>query len=224
MTLPSNGRHLVGLEDGLGAVIWRVRPACSSSPVWCSCVRSVAAGAQTIGPPACPHYQRRIPLHRRIDRQWLCRNCVAKSRARPCADCGALREPGSRDEHGRPMCPTCLLRQPANLETCTNCGRDRPVGVRTPAGPFCQTRPGFWRTCPGCGTPSRIHAGGNTRCARCTIRRRLAQLLGDDTGTIRPELQALHDALATTSRLSAVETWLNRSTGPTILQPSPDSP
>ena len=242
----------------------------------------VDAGAQTIGPPACPRCQRHIPLHRRVNGQWLCRNCVAKTRARPCASCGALREPGSRDDHGRPLCPTCLLRQPANLETCTNCSRNRPVGVRTPDGPLCQTcrpwktgtcsicgqngpcliskttgqpwcrtckqrwarcsscgddrpirggtlaaplcatctrpDPGFWRTCPGCGTPGRIHTGGNARCARCTIHRRLGQILSDDAGIIRPELQALHDALATASRLSAVETWLNRSTAPTILQ------
>ena len=239
----------------------------------------VDAGAQTIGPPACPRCQRRIHLHRRIDGQWLCRNCVAKSRARPCAECGAVREPGSRDEHGRPLCPTCLLRQPANQEICTTCRRRRPVSVRTPDGPLCQTcrpwqtgtcaicgqtgpcliskttgqpwcrtcgqrwarctgcgqdrpirggtletplcatctrpDPAFWRACPGCGEPGRIHI--NARCARCTIHRRLRQVLGDDTGTIRPELQALHDALAATNRTVTVETWLNRSAAPKIL-------
>jgi hypothetical protein len=242
----------------------------------------VAAGAQTIVPPGCPHCQRRIRLHRRIDGQWLCRNCVAKTRARPCAGCGAVREPGSRDEHGRPLCPTCLLRQPANQETCTTCRRRRPVSVRTPDGPLCGTcrpwptgtcaicgqtgpcliskttgqpwcrackqrwarctgcgqdrpirggtlatplcatctrpDPSFWQACPGCGEPDRIHVGGNARCARCTIHRRLRQVLGDDTGVIRPELQALHDALTTTTRTATVETWLNRSAGPAILQ------
>jgi hypothetical protein len=242
----------------------------------------VAAGAQTITAPACPHCRRRIHLHRRIGGQWLCRNCVAKTRARPCAECGAVREPGSRDEHGRPLCPTCFLRQPANQETCTTCRRRRPVGVRTPDGPLCQscrpwpigtcaicgqsgpcliskttgqpwcrackqrwahctgcgqdrpirggtidaplcatcTRPdpGFWQACPGCGEPGRIHVGGNARCARCTIHRRLRQVLGDDSDTIRPELQALHDALATTNRTATAEGWLNRSAAPAILQ------
>jgi hypothetical protein len=242
----------------------------------------IDAGAQTIVQPSCPHCQRRIPLHRRIGGRWLCRNCVAKTRARPCAGCGAVREPGSRDEHGQPLCPTCLLRQPANQETCTKCHRSRPVSVRTPDGPLCQacrpwqtgtcaicgqtgpcliskttgqpwcrackqrwarctgcgqdrpirggtleaplcatcTRPdpGFWRTCPGCGEPGRIHTGGNARCARCTVHRRLRQILGDDTGSIRPELQALRDALAATNRTATVETWLNRSAALSILQ------
>lgn len=60
--------------------------------------------------------------------------------------------------------------------------------------------------------------GGNARCARCTIRRRLHQVLGDDAGAIRPELQALHDALTATNRRATVETWLNRSAAPSILQ------
>jgi hypothetical protein len=82
------------------------------------------------------------------------------------------------------------------------------------------TRPDsdFWHACPGCGEPGRIHTGGNARCARCTIRRRLRQVLGDDTGTIRPELRALHDALATTNRPATVEAWLNRSAAPKLLQ------
>ena len=50
-----------------------------------------------------------------------------------CARCGARREPATRDEHGRPVCPNCLITDPANLETCLNCGRRRPVngGPRT---------------------------------------------------------------------------------------------
>jgi hypothetical protein len=87
--------------------------------------------------------------------------------------------------------------------------------------PLCATctrpDPGFWQACPGCGEPGRIHVGGNARCARCTIHRRLGQILGDDTGTIRPELQALHDALTTTTRTATVETWLNRSAAPGLL-------
>jgi hypothetical protein len=239
------------------------------------------AGSRTIVRPACPHCRRVIGLHRRVDGRWLCRNCVAKTRARPCAGCGAVREPGARDEHGRPLCPTCLVRQPANHETCTKCRRRRPVSVRTPDGPLCETcrpwktgtcgicgrtgpcliskttgqpwcrackqrwarctgcgqdrpvrggtldaplcatctrpDPDFWRACPGCGEPGRILAGRNVRCARCTVRRRLREVLGDDTGEIRPEVRALHQALAATNRPATVEGWLNRSAAPTIL-------
>jgi hypothetical protein len=76
------------------------------------------AGAQAITRPACPRCARVIHLHRRIDGQWLCRNCVAKSRAQPCSRCGTVREAAIRDEHGRPLCPYCLVIDPANQETC----------------------------------------------------------------------------------------------------------
>jgi ribosomal protein L37AE/L43A len=53
------------------------------------------AGATTITHPACPRCRRVSHLHRRIDGQWSCRNCVAKSRA--VASGAACRTPlGSR--------------------------------------------------------------------------------------------------------------------------------
>lgn len=227
-------------------------------------------GAQTITHPACPGCGRVIHLHRPIGGQWLCRNCVAKSRAQPCSRCGAVREVATRDEHGQPLCPYCLINDPANLEDCVDCGRRRRVSVRTPDGPLCEacrpvkvmncsicgreapcyisqatgkpwceacrqrwarcvgcgqdrpvrggtldqphcaacTRddPGFWRSCPNCGQPGRIRAG---RCARCAVRQRLREILGDETGRIRPHLQALHDALAATDRTNTVIAWLD---------------
>ena len=193
--------------------------------------------------------------------KWLCRNCTAKSRAQPCARCGAVREAATRDEHGRPLCPHCLITDPANHETCVDCGRRRPVSLRTADGPLCgkcvpcdaltcavcgqarsvrglqghrQTvvpglqaavdplrwlRPGrpaarrnprraVLRECtrpdtgsgaaaPAAANPDGFHAG---RCARCAVQQRLHELLGDDTATIRPDLQGLYEALAATER------------------------
>lgn len=237
------------------------------------------AGAQAITRPACPRCARVIHLHRRIDGWWLCRNCVAKSRAQPCSRCGAIREAATRDEHGQPLCPNCLITDPANQETCLACRRRRPVSVRTADGPLCgscvppQTlaceicgknapcvisqatgkpwcqacrqrwircsgcgedapirggtldeplcatcaRPDteFWQSCPGCGQPRRIHA---RRCARCNLQQRLRELLSNDTAEIRPELQALYDALAGARRPDTVVAWLDKSTAPTILR------
>jgi hypothetical protein len=191
----------------------------------------------------------------------------------------APREPARRDEHGRPLCPSCLVTDPVNHETCSGCGRRRPVSARTPAGPLCPaclpwkiltcdicgrhapcvisqatgapwcrackqrwarctscgqvapirggtsheplcstcTRPDreFWRSCPGCGQPGRLHTG---RCARCTLHRRLRELLGDDTGAVPPRLQALYQALAAAERPSTVSAWLDRSAAPAILR------
>ena len=46
------------------------------------------AGATRIIRPPCPQCGRVIALHRPIGGRWLCRNCVARSRARPCSRCG----------------------------------------------------------------------------------------------------------------------------------------
>lgn len=139
------------------------------------------AGAQTITRPACPRCHRVIRLHRRITGQWLCRNCVAKSRAQPCARCGVIREAAARDEQGRRLCPHCFTTDPANQEQCIACGRKRPVSTRTPDGPTCPTcRQSKTMTCTICGrhAPCVISKTTNqpwcyacqqrwARCSRC---------------------------------------------------------
>ncbi len=120
----------------------------------------IAAGATKVTRPACPGCHRLIALHRRINEKWLCRNCVAKTRAVPCAGCGVVREPATRDKLGRPLCPDCFIRDPSNLETCIRCGRLRPVSVRTPDGP--RRANGFQRTAEPCG---RVLAGSRCWCA-----------------------------------------------------------
>ncbi len=237
------------------------------------------AGSTGIVRPPCPHCGRVITLVKPRGGVRLCRNCVAKSRAEPCARCGTIREAATRDEQGRPLCPHCLITDPANQETCIDCGRRRPVNVRTPAGPLCGTcvpwksltcgicgkdapcviskasgepwcraykqrwircsgcgqvapirggtldeplcstctrpDPGFWRSCPNCGQPGRIHTG---RCARCTVEQRLRDLLSNDEGEIRPELQALYQTLAGADRPDTVAAWLDKSAAPAILR------
>ncbi len=237
------------------------------------------AGSMGLVRPPCPHCGRVIMLVKPRDGRRLCRNCVAKSRAEPCARCGTVKEAATRDEHGQPLCPNCLIADPANQESCLDCGRRRPVSVRTPDGPLCAncvpckiltcgicgndapcviskatgepwcrsckqrwircsgcgevrpirggtldeplcatcTRPDpdFWHSCPDCGQPGRIHAG---RCARCTVEQRLRDLLGAEDGEIRPELQALYQALAGADRPDTVAAWLDKSAAPAILR------
>ena len=133
------------------------------------------AGAQAIIRPACPQCQRIVRLHRRINGQWHCRNCLAKSRAQPCSRCGVIREAAARDEHGRPLCPNCLVAEPANQETCVGCGRRRRVHTRTPGGPSCQAcRPISVVDCSICGrhAPGVIStATGQPWCYACSKRR-----------------------------------------------------
>jgi hypothetical protein len=95
------------------------------------------AGGQAVVHPACPGCGRVMHLHRPIGGQWLCRNCVARSRVRPCSRCGRAREPAARDASGTPLCANCLVNDPVNLEVCVNCGRRRVVNTRSPDGPLC---------------------------------------------------------------------------------------
>jgi len=132
--------------------------------------------------------RRVIHLHRRIGGQWCCRNCVARSRFQPCARCGAIQQVAVRDEHGRPLCPHCLITDPANQETCAGCGRRRPVSVRAPGGPLCANCVP-WKTliCGICGkdAPCVISkATGKPWCRAC--KQRWIRCAGcGETGPIR---------------------------------------
>ncbi|MGH3390182.1 MAG: hypothetical protein ACRDOO_15040 [Actinomadura sp.] len=135
----------------------------------------LAAGAEGVIPPPCPHCNRVIRLHRRIEGRWLCRNCVAKSRAQPCSRCGTVREAATRDDEGRPLCPHCLVTDPANLEVCIGCDRRRQVSIRTPDGPLCPScRPWQVAACGICGrqAPCVIsQTTGEPWCVACKQRR-----------------------------------------------------
>ncbi|MGH3629681.1 MAG: hypothetical protein ACRDRL_19870 [Sciscionella sp.] len=124
--------------------------------------------------PSCPGCRRVIRLHRKINGLWLCRTCVAHTRAVTCTGCGAVREPAARDEQGRPLCPTCLIKDPDNHETRVKCGRLRPVSNRTPDGPLCPScRPLTIATCSICGAHGPTLASkatGKPWCHACAQR------------------------------------------------------
>ena len=132
------------------------------------------AGAEKITRPACPRCHRVTRLARRHDGQWVCRGCAARTRAVPCSRCGSAREPAARDADGGPLCPNCLVNDPANLEDCV-------------------------------------------ACARCTLDRRLRQLLDDGTGRIRAELRVLHQTLASADRPRTVLSWLSKNAAAAVL-------
>ena len=146
------------------------------------------AGAKGIVRPPCPHCGRVIPLVKPRDGVRLCRNCVARSRAEPCSRCGTVREAATRDEDGRPLCPHCLVTDPANQETCAGCHRRRPVSVRTPDGPLCPScRPWQTAACGICGreAPCVIsQATGEPWCVACKQRRARCSGCGR-TGRVR---------------------------------------
>jgi len=109
-------------------------------------------GIAAVVAPACPLCHRRVRISKTLDGQRVCRSCIARSRTEQCSSCGAVREPATRDKRGRPLCPNCLITDPANLETCLNCGRRRPVSTRTAHGAICPACPPLpVLTCSICG-------------------------------------------------------------------------
>ena len=142
----------------------------------------IRAGATRILPPRCPRCDRVVSLSKLLDGQRVCRNCFARTRAVPCSRCGAVREPAARDADGGPLCPNCLVNDPANLEDCTRCGSRRRVAVRTADGPLCQgCRPRPVLACSICGRekPCEIsRATGQPWCENCQNRWRRCSACG----------------------------------------------
>jgi hypothetical protein len=129
------------------------------------------AGATRIQRPACPFCGRVVTLSKQIDGQRACRACTARSRAVPCGRCGRVCEPASRTPGGQPLCPYCLISDPANLEDCVRCGRRRRVAIRVPEGPVCGScNPRQVLTCAVCGrtAPGMISkVTGQPWCGAC---------------------------------------------------------
>ncbi|MHB1592914.1 MAG: hypothetical protein ACYCO9_09110 [Streptosporangiaceae bacterium] len=95
------------------------------------------AGVAGVVRPSCGRCGRVVRIGKPLDGVRVCRACIARSRAEPCARCGAVREPVIREGQGRPVCANCMISDPVNLEVCVNCGRRRVVNTRSPDGPLC---------------------------------------------------------------------------------------
>lgn len=146
----------------------------------------IGAGANGVVRPPCPRCGRVITLNKVLDSVRVCRNCCAKSRAETCSRCGVHREPATRDEHGQPLCPHCLSTDPANQETCSGCGRLRPISVRTIDGPLCPScRPTATMICSICdrSAPAVISKLTGKPCCHACLQRR-ARCTG--CGTVKP--------------------------------------
>src|SRR6266581_1968748 len=96
-----------------------------------------SAGVAGVVRPSCGRCGRVVRIDKPLDGVRVCRTCIAHSRAEPCARCGAVRDPVTRDGQGRPVCANCMISDPANLQVCVNCGRRRRVNARSPDGPLC---------------------------------------------------------------------------------------
>lgn len=115
---------------------------------------------------------------------------------------------------GQPWCAACARC----WAQCSRCGQTAPVRAGTRDAPLCGDcavpERDFWTTCTGCGTTGRLTAGA---CRRCRLHRQLRELLAGTNGQISPDLQVLHDTLASIDRPATALNWLKNSTVRTAL-------
>ncbi len=87
----------------------------------------------------------------------------------------------------------------------------------TRAAPLCAAcitaDPAIWKPCPSCGESGRLVA---RVCIRCHLRQRLDELVADGDGRVRPELQVLYEALASSRPATALR-WLSHDTTVSVL-------
>jgi len=180
------------------------RPLCSA------CLITDPANLET-----CAGCGRRRPVTVRGPGGPLCPAC-RPAKTMTCAICGRRTACSVSKTTGKPWCDACKQR----WAPCSRCGNLAQVRGGSRDEPLCaactRPEPGFWRSCPGCGQPGRIIAAG--RCARCTAGRRLRELLGDQAGQVRPEFQALYQALISAARPATVTAWLDKSAAPAIVR------
>jgi hypothetical protein len=128
-----------------------------------------------------------------------------------CCRCGQHRNTAGSWPDGR-VCRTCLDRAVRTRGVCPGCGVERALpGRRLDDGAaICTTCAGFSQSfaCSRCGYEDKLLAG--RLCTRCTLADRLAELLDDGTGRIRPELVPLAELLLTMDNPRSGLAWLEK--------------
>jgi len=161
----------------------------------------------------CLTCRRRRPVSIRTPGGPLCGSCRPIATV-TCSICARAALGGISTLTGEPCCRACSQLR----ARCRGCGNVRLVRSGTRTRPLCGscTRPDIsWHACGGCGERTQYRSRS---CARCTLHRRLDELLRDDAGGIHPQLQVLHDNLANHERPDTVLAWLNKHTASAIVR------
>ena len=207
--------------------VYRLVPALAPSPAR-NAEQCAPAARDGQGRPLCPYClvsdpvnleecvrcRRRRQVSTRMPEGPVCATCNPPG-ILTCSSCGLAAVPCTVSKiTGQPRCGACARSR----ARCSRCGQLAPARAGTRDAPLCGDcavpDPGFFKTCPACGSPGRLIAGA---CRRCHLRQRLDELLAGGTGNVRPELQVLHQTLATTDRPAAVLSWLTSATSQTML-------
>ena len=108
------------------------------------------------------------------------------------------------------VCRGCADRALRTRGACPGCGEERALPGRRPGdgAATCTSCAGFSQSfaCARCGLEGKLH--GDRLCTRCTFADRLAGLLDDGTGRVRPGLVPLADALLAMDNPLSGLTWL----------------
>ena len=177
-------------------------------PLCAHCLITDPANRET-----CVACGRRRPVQVRTPDGPRCGKCVPHS-VLTCAVCGRTAACVVSKATDQPWCLACKQR----WIRCAGCGQVAPLRGGTLDEPLCAlcTRPdNAWRSCPSCGQPGRFH---HRRCARCSVTRRLHDLLADNTDTIPADRQVLYRVLAATQRPGTLSAWLDKSSAPQMLR------
>ena len=128
-----------------------------------------------------------------------------------CTRCGRHRNTAGSWPDGH-VCRTCLDRAVRTRGVCPGCGQERALPGRRPddGAAICTTCAGFSQssTCTRCGVEDKLLAG--RLCTRCTLADRLADLLDDGTGRIRPTLVPLAEFLLAMDNPRSGLSWLDQ--------------
>jgi hypothetical protein len=126
-----------------------------------------------------------------------------------CCRCGRRKNKAGSWPDGY-VCRTCSDRAVRTRGICPGCDQERALPGRRPGdgAAICTTCAGFSQSfaCARCCFEDKLHGG--RLCARCTFADRLADLLDDGSGQIRPELVPLADSLLAMDNPLSGLTWL----------------
>lgn len=116
------------------------------------------------------------------------------------------------------LCSGCYAKACETYGVCVGCGIDRLLpGIGASGESLCTDCAGGIGdfTCNRCGLEGLRHYAGI--CGRCVLADRLAVILDDGTGAVRPELVAFFDSIVAMSRPRSGILWLTKPHVPPIL-------
>ena len=155
----------------------------------------------------CVRCRRRRQVSTRTPAGPVCATCNPRG-ILACSSCGRTVPCTVSKITGQPRCGACA-RYGHGAHGAGSSPRPAPDSDAPLCGDCAVPDPGFFKTCPGCGSPGRLIAGA---CRRCHLRQRLDELITGSDGNVRPELLVLHQALAAADRPAAVLAWLSSGT------------